>query len=137
MNPTNLGTEYCYIYRTGTPEECKWVRVGPLSLSWAQTMAKATESMGFKCLIENHKLSVSIGLPESWEPNSILDNERDIPRTNPAPNKSSVEKSGRGSSRLLLSGPRLRGVRVLFYVQRFFRLFRLEEKKCTSHTNRG
>ena len=58
---------YCLVYRTGGTDNFKWHRSLPIEKhSEAMEMRDANMRMGYHTFIENHKLSVCAGLPETY-----------------------------------------------------------------------
>lgn len=57
----------CVISRTGTPENCVWVRSEPMFPDQAFALQAELNETGIKALMVNYAASLAIGLPEGWE----------------------------------------------------------------------
>ena len=58
---------YCITYRTGGTENFQWHRSASMSKAEAQAAKAETERKGYRCYIMIYDLSISIGLPETYE----------------------------------------------------------------------
>ena len=61
------GTIYALVYRTGGTDNFTWHRSLPMSRDEVEKAKAANERMGYRCMIVNYNLSLSIGLPETYE----------------------------------------------------------------------
>ena len=61
---------FCVIYRTGGYENFMWNRAFDLHYSRerAEAHADVVRSMGYPALVADYDLSLSIGLPETFDP---------------------------------------------------------------------
>lgn len=57
----------CVIHRTGTPENCVWVRSEPMFPDRAFALQADLNASGTKAFMVNYALSLAIGLPEGWD----------------------------------------------------------------------
>ena len=58
---------YCVVYRTGGTLNFKWHRTAATNFENAKQWVLDIERQGYKALMVDHALSVSIGLPETYE----------------------------------------------------------------------
>jgi hypothetical protein len=67
-NPANASANaYCVVYRRGGSANFSWHRSLPMSKEEAQQARANTERMGYKAMMVNYRLSMSVGLPETYE----------------------------------------------------------------------
>ncbi len=63
--------QFCVIYRTGGTARFEWHRTLPVfTRGEANEQARLVRNQGFHALVENYKMSVSVGLPDTfsyWE----------------------------------------------------------------------
>jgi hypothetical protein len=64
MTPTSL---FCVIYRTGGTRNFKWHRSLAMPRQEAEAAAESVRRMGYVAHIEHFNLSISVGLPETYE----------------------------------------------------------------------
>ena len=58
---------HCVVYRVGGTERFFWTRSFAMSYDAAVKTKAETERMRYRAMIERYNLSVSAGLPETWE----------------------------------------------------------------------
>lgn len=58
---------FCVIYRRGGTDNFTWHRSLGMSKDEAQTACEATRKMGYRAMVANYRMSLSIGLPETYE----------------------------------------------------------------------
>lgn len=64
MSATNL---FCVVFRTGGTINFKWHRSLAMPKDEAEASAEATRRQGYVAHIEHYNLSLSVGLPETYE----------------------------------------------------------------------
>ena len=64
-------TQFVVIYRTGGTDNFQWHRtMAHATRALAEQSAQEVRQMGYAAHVENYALSMSIGLPETADPNS-------------------------------------------------------------------
>ena len=58
---------FCVIYRTGGTRNFKWHRTLAMSRAQAELACEEARKMGYVAHIEHYNLSLSVGLPETYE----------------------------------------------------------------------
>lgn len=58
---------YCVVYRTGGTANFKWHRSLAMTREEADSSKKELERMGYRAMVVSHLLSISIGLPDTFD----------------------------------------------------------------------
>lgn len=61
---------YCVVYRTGTPDNFRWNRSLPHEFDAARDLKTSMDRVEIHCLLEDYDRSVSLGLPDTFTPES-------------------------------------------------------------------
>lgn len=58
---------YCVVYRTGGTLNFKWHRTAAADLETAKKWSDEIKKQGYYVILEDHALSLAIGLPSTYE----------------------------------------------------------------------
>jgi hypothetical protein len=66
-NTINRTSLYCVVYRRGGTENFTWHRTLGMTREEAKKACEDTARMGYKAFVANYRMSMIIGLPETYE----------------------------------------------------------------------